>query len=238
MQFIFLTAEWRKLIMANYPVDPEVLQPFLPAHTELDQWKGETYVSLVGFMFHKVRIKGVSVPFHRNFPEVNLRFYVRFREGNEWKRGVVFISEIVPRPAITWVANTLFGEHYSNLPMRHFVQTEDDLLQVGYQWKYKGRWNNLEVDTSARPLPLQAGSNEEVITGHFWGYAAMDKNRTGEYQVEHPRWDIHKVQNYQIDCDFESLYGGQFSGLGAQAPQSVFLAEGSPVKVYSKKIII
>src|SRR5258708_20727411 len=111
MQSIFLTAEWRKLIMANYPVDPEVLQPFLPAHTELDQWKGETYVSLVGFMFHKVRIKGESVPFHRNFPEVNLRFYVRFREGTDCKRGVVFISDIVPRPSFTSLRTTFSAEH-------------------------------------------------------------------------------------------------------------------------------
>ncbi|HWK02458.1 MAG TPA: DUF2071 domain-containing protein [Puia sp.] len=237
MQSIFLTAEWRKLIMANYPVDPAVLKPFLPAHTELDYWRGETYVSLVGFMFRKVRVKGVAIPFHRSFPEVNLRFYVRYKEGDAWKRGVVFISEIVPRRAITWVANTLFREHYVNLPMRNFVHTEEELLQVGYQWKYKGRWNNLEVETGARPLPLQAGSNEEFITEHFWGYAAIDKNRTGEYQVEHPRWDIHKVLNYQLDCDFESLYGGQFAELGAHTPESVFLAEGSPVKIYSKKII-
>ena len=237
MQSIFLTAEWRKLIMANYPVDSAVLEPFLPAHTELDQWKGQTYLSLVGFMFHKVQIRGISVPFHRSFPEVNLRFYVRYKEGNEWKRGVVFISEIVPRPAITWVANSLFGEHYCSRPMRNFVRTEEDLLQVGYQWKYKGRWNNLEVDTAARALPLQAGSAEEFITEHYWGYAAIGANRTGEYQVEHPRWDIHRVLNYQIDCDFESLCGGRFSGLDAQAPETVFLAEGSPVKVYSKRII-
>jgi len=32
----FLTAEWRKLAFANYPVDPAVLQPCLPFGTELD----------------------------------------------------------------------------------------------------------------------------------------------------------------------------------------------------------
>jgi len=223
--------------MANYPVDPEVLRPLLPAHTELDRWQGQTYVSLVGFMFRKVRIKGLMIPFHSNFPEVNLRFYVRYKDGNDWKRGVVFISEIVPRPAITWVANTLFKEHYINLPMRHFEKKEGDKLDIGYQWKYKGRWNNLEVSTGIHANPLVTGSNEEFITEHFWGYAAMSRNRTGEYQVEHPRWTIHKVRNYEIDCDFESLYGGPFSGLGAQTPESVFLAEGSAVKIFGKRTI-
>src|SRR5882724_9738269 len=118
MASIFLTAEWRKLIMANYPVAPSVLREFQPARTELDSWEGKTYVSLVGFQFREVRVRGLRIPMHVHFPEVNLRFYVRYKEGNEWKRGVVFISEIVPKPAITWVANTLFREHYISLPMR------------------------------------------------------------------------------------------------------------------------
>ncbi len=237
MSPIFLTAQWRNLIMANYPIDQAVLRPFLPAGTELDQWKGETYVSLVGFMFRDVRVRNIAIPLHRHFPEVNLRFYVRYKEGMEWKRGVVFISEIVPRPAITWVANTLFGEHYIHLPMRHFEETRGDRLLVGYEWKYKGRWYNLRVDAEAQPSPLPAGSNEEFITEHFWGYSAMKNSKTGEYQVEHPRWNIHPVRYHQVDCDFFSLYGDTFSGLNTQIPESVFLAEGSPIKVYTKRII-
>src|ERR1700761_9171017 len=103
MAQIFLTAEWRKLAMANYPVEPDALRPLLPAHTELDTWEGESYVSLVGFQFREVRIKGFSIPFHTHFPEVNLRFYVRYEENNEWKRGVVFIREIVPLPAVAFI---------------------------------------------------------------------------------------------------------------------------------------
>ncbi|HXO77685.1 MAG TPA: DUF2071 domain-containing protein, partial [Puia sp.] len=88
---LFLTAEWRKLIMANYPVDPADLTSLLPVRTELDRWDGEVYVSLVGFQFREVRIRGLPIPFHTRFPEVNLRFYIRFKEGETWKRGVVFV---------------------------------------------------------------------------------------------------------------------------------------------------
>jgi uncharacterized protein YqjF (DUF2071 family) len=88
---IFLTAEWRKLIMANYKVDASLLEPYLPAKTEIDPWQNECYISLVGFMFTNVKLKGVAVPFHTSFPEINLRFYVRHKsENNDWKRGVVF----------------------------------------------------------------------------------------------------------------------------------------------------
>ena len=47
----FLKAEWRKLALANYSIDPSILQKYVPAGTELDLWNGNCYVSLVGFMF-------------------------------------------------------------------------------------------------------------------------------------------------------------------------------------------
>lgn len=237
MAGIFLTAEWKKLAMANYPVDPASLRSLVPARTELDSWQGDTYVSLVGFQFIKVRVKGVRIPFHSNFPEVNLRFYVRYRDEGKWKRGVVFIREVVPLPAVSFVANTLFHERYVSLPMRYEAVGVDDLLRVHYAWKFKGRWNRLEVRTTTRAEQILAGSQEEFITEHFWGYAQAGPDRTGEYQVAHPRWDVYPVHHYQIGCDFSALYGPAFADLSNRPPQSVFLAEGSPVEVYSKRAI-
>src|SRR5262249_31152496 len=115
----FLKAEWRKLAMANYAIDKNILTPSIPAKTELDLWNDTCYVSLVGFMFLNTSIKGFKIPFHINFEEVNLRFYVRYQDGTEWKRGVVFIKEIVPKPALTFVANTAYGEHYETMRMDH-----------------------------------------------------------------------------------------------------------------------
>lgn len=223
--------------MANYPVDPSVLRPYLPAHTELDEWKGVTYVSLVGFMFKDVRVKGIRVPAHVDFPEVNLRFYVRYKDGNEWKRGVVFISEIVPKPAITWVANTLFNERYRTMPMRHEWVSDEGGLSVGYHWTHRDRRCFIEAQAEAESGPLQVGSKEEFITEHFWGYSSGRDGRTVEYEVSHPRWDIHRVWDHNILCQFGELYGRDFAMLDGQEPETVFLAEGSPIKVYAKKRI-
>ena len=178
------------------------------------------YVSLVGFMFRQVRVKGLRVPYHTEFPEVNLRFYVRHQQAGQWKRGVVFINEIVPKPAITWVANTLFREHYRTLPMRHEDHTEGETLRVGYQWKYQEHWNRLTVDAAAVPAVLEPGSKEEFITEHFWGYSSMGPSYCGEYEVAHPRWDIHPVKSHNIACDFGGLYGKAFAGLSELAPAS------------------
>ncbi len=120
MSFTFLTAQWRKLIMAQYEVAPELLRPRLPPGLELDLYGGRCFVSLVGFLFDRVRIVGLPIPFHTQFEEVNLRFYVRrpMPDGS-YRRGVVFLSEIVPRAAITAVARTLYGEAYSTARTAH-----------------------------------------------------------------------------------------------------------------------
>jgi uncharacterized protein len=235
MPSLFLTAAWKKLLMANYPTDRAALLPLVPARTELDTWEGEAFVSLVGFQFRDVRVRGWSIPYHRHFPEVNLRFYVRYKDEGGWKRGVVFIRELVPLPAVTLVANSLFRERYMTLSMRYVERTNHQVLEAGYYWKYRGHWNQLSAEAAASAQPLETGSQEEFITEHFWGYTGAGPDRSGEYQVAHPRWDIHPVSRYQVDCDFGGLYGPAFAHLRQQTPQSVFLAAGSPVEVYSKR---
>lgn len=232
----FLTAEWRKLIMANYAVDPAILDVYLPANTELDDWNGKYYISLVGFMFLKTKIFGLHVPFHSNFPEVNLRFYVRYKENREWKRGVVFIREIVPRPALSYIANKLFNERYLTMPMKNNWKIDNKEITIRYEWKSE-KWNSLEVKANPQSMIIEPGSKAEFITEHYWGYSLISKEKTGEYHVKHPRWEIYPVNSYNIDCDFKGLYGNEFSVLQQQQPESVFLAEGSSVSVYAKKIL-
>ncbi len=238
MRTVFLRAEWRRLVMANYLIDPEALKAYVPAGTELDLWNDHCYISLVGFMFCNTRVLGIPIPGHRNFEEVNLRFYVRFKEGDEWKRGVVFIKEIVPRAAITFVANTLYGEHYVTLPMRHAWQEQADRLTVSYGWKWQGRWNQIMVETGPQSHHIPEGSEAEFITEHYWGYTRQSDTRTSEYQVEHPRWQAYRVTNFDIDCDAHSLYGPAFGEAMQENPRSVFMAEGSEILVRKGKGVI
>src|SRR5579864_6306955 len=118
----FLTAEWRHLAMLNFEVDPTILRPFVPSGTEPDDWQGRTLVSLVGFLFLNTRVYGMRIPWHRDFEEVNLRFYVRRKTSEGWRRAVVFIKELVPRQAIAMAARLLYGENYAGIPMNHQIQ--------------------------------------------------------------------------------------------------------------------
>lgn len=232
----FLQAEWRKLVMANYAVDPPILEKYLPYQTEIDLWNNTCYISLVGFMFRNTRVKGWKIPFHIHFEEVNLRFYVRYRDGNDWKRGVVFIREIVPKPALTWVANTIYKENYETMPMRHSWAFSGDELAVEYQWKKK-RWHSLRVTASHQAIPIGEDTEEEFITEHYWGYTRISDRKTSEYGVEHPRWDVYPVRSYEMDVDFARVYGPEFGFLQAEIPKSVFLAEGSEIQVKEGRIL-
>jgi uncharacterized protein len=224
----FLTAEWRWLAMVNYEADPAVLGPYVPADTELDSFQGRVYVSLVGFLFLNTRLLGVPVPWHRNFEEVNLRFYVRRETAGEVRRGVVFVREIVPRRAIAWTAQVLYGERYVALPMRHEITAE----RVTYSWKLGTRWNRMSVLRQGDPRPAEEGSVEQFITEHYWGYAAQRDGGCVEYQVEHPRWRLWDVQPLETDITVRELYGEEFVSMLAAEPASAFLADGSEVTVF------
>ncbi|MFN8251833.1 MAG: DUF2071 domain-containing protein [Ferruginibacter sp.] len=237
MQKVFLSAEWRNLIMANYIIEPALLQPYLPAGTELDFYHGNTYVSLVGFMFAHTKIRGIKIPFHANFEEVNLRFYVRRFENGTWKRGVVFIKEIVPKPAISFVANTVYKEKYCRMPMKHFLSVSNGQMQTGYQWKNRDRWHSLEATAVATARDIVPGSEEEFIAEHYFGYSRYDAATTYEYEVKHPRWQVYLLYNYKVSCDFKNIYGGSFAFLQNIQPNTVFMAKGSAVTVSFKKLV-
>ncbi|MCE7991670.1 MAG: DUF2071 domain-containing protein [Roseivirga sp.] len=233
----FLKAEWRKLALVNYSIDPDILKPYLPYGTELDLWNDHAYVSLVGFMFLNTRMLGMKIPFHINFEEVNLRFYVKRKEAGEWKRGVVFIKEIVPKPALTFVANTVYGENYETMPMKHVWLEKESALEVSYQWKKSSKWHSFSVNASTECKDIAAGSETEFITEHYWGYAQVNGSRSNEYEVTHPRWQAYEVRSFDVDVDFGAVYGEAFDFLSKEKPLSVMLAEGSEITVESKRVI-
>ncbi|MBT2622475.1 DUF2071 domain-containing protein [Chryseobacterium sp. ISL-6] len=232
----FLKAEWRKLAIINYEVSPEILEKYLPQGTELDFYNGKCYVSVVGFMFLNTKLLGMSIPFYQDFEEVNLRFYVKKKEKNTWKRGVVFIKEIVPKWALSFIANSFYKENYKTMPMKNLIHQEDSELKVQYSWKDKG-WHSIEVIADSEALPMESNSEFEFITEHYYGFTKRD-SKTSEYEVCHPKWEYYPVKSYQLDIEFRSIYGKDFEFLNDQEPISVMLAEGSEIEVKVKKYII
>lgn len=232
---VFLQAEWRHLVMLNFTVPRELLEPLVPAGTVLDLWQGRAYVSVVGFLFLNTRVRGMRIPWHTNFEELNLRFYVRRDTKDGPRRGVVFVRELVPRRLIAWVAKYVYNENYAYARMSHDLTFDDDgrLTRASYAWRYrKAMQNSISVcieQSWSTPAP---GSEEEFITEHYWGYARQRDGSTMEYRVSHPAWRVAVCGLPGRMADWAGLYGEDFGSALSVSPVSAFVAEGSGVSVY------
>ena len=232
----FLTAEWRDLVMVNYAVDPAALESRVPPGVKLDLWEGEALISLVGFRFIKTRVLGMPIPWHTAFQEVNLRFYVKRGTRGEVRRGVVFLKEIVPRRMIAAMARLIYNEPYVAMPMRHRVsRAGGGGIHCRYEWRLDGHWNSLAASADGEPFAVKAGSQEEFITEHYWGYGRRRNGQGLEYEVWHPPWRVWAATEFFVNCDAERLYGAAFARAMEKPPRSVFIASGSETIVYRGK---
>jgi len=223
--------------MVNYEVPRRLLEPLVPSGTELDAFDGAVLASVVGFRFLDTRVLGIPIPWHRDFDEVNLRFYVRGRaEDGTWRRAVVFVRELVPRRAIALVARWWYNEPYVAVPMRHELvldrATDGGPGRAAYLWRMQGRWHRLEVRTAGRPALPGPGSEAEFVAEHYWGYTSQPDGGSTHYHVAHPPWRVWEATGAELDCDVRQVYGPAFAECLTPPPRSAFLAEGSPVTVY------
>jgi uncharacterized protein YqjF (DUF2071 family) len=230
---VFLTAEWRDLVMLNFEVDPRLLDKYVPGGTTLDSFLGKTYVSLVGFRFCRTKLLGfLAVPLHSDFDEVNLRFYVRRKEGDEYRRGVVFIAEIVPKQAIAITARLIYGENYVCLPMKHQICTDGSKKKVEYQWQLRNHWCHLSAQAMDASVLPREGSLEQFITEHYWGYSTQRSGASLEYHVSHEPWQVWASTTAGFEGDASGLYGVELGHVIQGRPSSAFLADGSPITVF------
>jgi len=251
-----LTAEWRHVVILSYPADPILLTPFLPGIVEVDLWNGQAFVSLVGLLFEPTRVLGVRLPFHRRFEQINLRFYVRRRVGYDWRRGVVFVKEIVPYRSLVIAARLLYRQNYefahmrhrfesigaeskdqqfdaerNNLEIRavdHFSGEQGPATFVEYCWRRSGRWNTLGLRTAGSFEVPSAGSLQEFVSERRWGYAATRARRVLEFEVRRPVWVASDGAGW-LDCDSARIYGAPFGDILRSEPASALMAAGSSV---------
>lgn len=231
----FLTARWGPLVLLNYRCPRALLEPLVPAGTDLDTWQDETLVSLVAFLFEDTRLLGLPIPWHRTFEEVNLRFYVRrVAADGSLRRAVVFIRELVPRWAIAAVARGIYNEPYLCVPMDRAIDLDPRTGgAVAFRWRHGGRRFALEAGVSGPAQALVPGSEAEFITEHYWGYTRQRDGGTLEYEVAHPRWAVWTADTARFDGTADRLYGSDLARILSAPPRSAFVAVGSAVSVFA-----
>lgn len=229
----FLTADWRYVAMLNYEVDPDVLIPHLPKGTDLDSRSGRHFVSLVGFLFLDTRVLGLPALFHRNFEEVNLRFYVRRRVGTESRSGVVFIREMVPLTLVSEVARLTYNEPYRTVPMQHtLVEMNGRLQSIEYLFGRPRDQCRLALHVDGAAQEMRRGSDEEFLSDRDWGYTRQRDGGTIEYRVQHPRWRVWTDARWELDGPLGEFYDEPFASILRGVPATAFVADGSAVAVH------
>jgi uncharacterized protein len=246
-----LTAHWSELLLLNWAVPTEVVMPLVPPGTEPDLHDGQAYISVVGFRFPTCRLLGIPIPGHTSFPEINLRFYVRRHAGDELRRGVVFVREIVPRRAVALIANWLYNENYVTRRMRTNLNMSGASLALGdtieYAWRSNGSWplrgrpdtgqlqdgwNRLAARVAAPPAIPAANSLDEFLVEHYWGYVHGRDDITREYRVTHDPWMVALADDVIWDCDVPLTYSTPLAKYLSSPPTTALIAAGSPIHLY------
>ncbi len=230
MSIPFLTAQWRNLIVATFAVPDDILEKYLPPGLELDRHDGQAFCSLVGFQFQKPSVFGLPSPFYRNFPEWNLRIYVRRGE----KRGVHFVREFVPHRLVTWAGRLSFREPFETAPVTVDVSTGATKLKVEYTVTRGGKTHLLSAEGAIR---TQCPSDWDArFTDLNWAFSHTSSGGIREFEVKRPAWDMHPLHRFHIDVDWAKLYGPRWALMNGREPVSVALLAGSEVRVTVPKV--
>jgi len=226
----FLTARWVDLCLFTYAVPPDVLAPRLPAGLSLDTRDGHAFVSLVAFDFLDTRVFGVGWPGFRNFPEINLRFYVR--QGD--RRGVVFIRELVPLRTVAYVAQAIYNEPYQAVQMESRVQRESGRIEAVHRLRVGRKVHRVRLLAADAPFRPSDDSVEHFFKEHRWGFGSDTQGRATVYEVIHEVWNCYAVQEYSVELDWAVVYGDEWAFLQDATPYHVAFAAGSPIEVYPR----
>jgi uncharacterized protein YqjF (DUF2071 family) len=225
---IFLTARWENLILVTYKTDPDFLKPYLPEGLELDTIDGSAFLSLVAFDFIDTKVKGIYIPFNVNFPEINLRFYVKNKE----QRGVVFVREFVPNHLTVIGANIFFNENYKRINIKNEISIDDKIFLM-HTIEINSKEYFIKVLAENKPYMPPENSAEHFFKEHEWGFGTTRSGKTLVYRVEHPYWEVYPVTDFETNIDYGEVYGNHWKFLNGQKPYNITLAKGSAIKVFN-----
>ena len=226
-----LATEFRKVALINYIVPPEILDKYLPKHTEPDLYNGNCYISLVGFHVHNLKLNDIKLPVIKDFEEIDLQIYVKRFNGASWVKGVVVISRIFEQPGLTVLTNTIFKTNYNSYPTRGEVKQTEEQLEVKYSWEYKDISQSFSVISSHLAAPYDKNSEAAFLLDRPFGFIKAGEEETYQYTINHASWHLYTVEEYSVDVDFSRQFDPTFNILNSRVPQSVMLTEGSSVEI-------
>lgn len=229
-------ASWHDMVVINFDIEPRIVEMHLPPGLEVDLYNDHSFISLVALKCRDTVIKGIRIPFHSNYAQLQLRCYVKRTDGDTTRRGTFFIKRFVPSRRVARLMSWWTGQKYQHMRIRThvsgFQETDPNIMpEAQYECFVNGRWNKIKIKARSQRRKLRPESKDQFILDHQYAYYSDGKN-TFEYLVDHPPWLIWDAASGALDCDVEALFGKEFARPMKHRPSSVMLARGSDVTVY------
>lgn len=218
-----LVQSWRDLTFLHWRVDPIRIAELFPPGTRPDTFDGATFIGLVPFQMHRVRLPlEPGVPYFRTFCETNVRLYSVDKYG---RRGVVFRSLDAARLIPALIGRSSVGLPYCWSRMR--LQRHGEVISYTCQRRWPGpRPVRSRITIAVGQLLTRPSALEEFLTAR-WGLHVAWRGRTRYLPNEHPRWPLHSASLLDFD---DNLIAAAGLPVPSGPPISVLYSPGVPVR--------
>lgn len=226
----FLSSTWKNTFIVTWEIEPELLLEHLPHKIGLYTENGKAFLSFVVYNFENTKVKGIKMPFHVSFPEMDLRYYVKHNNS----LGVAFIQHIVPRYCISLWAKRIFNENYITLPMDYSFQETETSKVLHYKvWKDK------------KMFSLDFLSNKEFVESTFSLYNQVQYGFGVDKYGNSTKFKFDKLNNfhslstldYAINLDYSALFGRKWAFLNELSPIDVTALNDNKVRIFHPNYI-
>jgi uncharacterized protein len=207
-----MTQTWHDLLFAHWPLSSQVLRSRVPREFELDLFDGNAWIGIVPFRMTNVAPRGVpSLPWVSEFPELNVRTYVRVAD----RPGIYFFSLDAGSALAVLAARSLLNLPYYTASM--VVTPRGSAIE--YESRRDGTDGTAEFRASYHPtgpafIPTPK-SLEYFLTERYCLYHIGRRGVPYRLEIHHPPWALHPA-----DGDFIRNGMGDANGLAlpARAP--------------------
>lgn len=214
---ISLHMGWRHVLFANWPVDPQFIEPHIPTGLTLDTYDGRAWLSVVPFTNIDVRPRifprGTGIP----LPELNLRTYVT----HDGTQGVYFFS--LDADGILAVIGARLFHHLPYYYAKINLTVDSGTVQFASRRRHPGarpvRFES-EYSASGDRENAESGSLAHFLTERYRYYTEAPDESIRYADVEHEPWPLYDAS---ITIQRNSL----FRANGLSVPET------NPVHFYS-----
>jgi uncharacterized protein YqjF (DUF2071 family) len=183
---------WRDLIFMHWPVPYEKLWPLVPHNLVLETFNNTAWLGITPLEMREVHVRGLpGVPGATDFPEINVRTYVRHGE----KPGVFFFSLDAGSHLAVTAARALLNLRYHHAKMA--IAREGDKILFASR---RDEANVAPAELVATYGPAGSAFHpkrdtlEHFLTERYCLYSAAPDGALARIEIQHGPWLLRDAE--------------------------------------------